>query len=127
MIAGHGTLMTARDNATARDAWNRNAEFWNERMGDGNDFFTVLVWPAVERLLASRPGDRLLDVACGNGVSSRRLASAGAKVVAFDFSEQMIAAAKERGTAVDYRVVDATDYAAMIRLGEAAFDAALCN
>src|SRR5437870_4061910 len=95
MIAGHGTLMTARDNATARDAWNRNAEFWNERMGDGNDFFTVLVWPAVERLLASRPGDRLLDVACGNGVSSRRLASSGAKVVAFDFSEQMIAAARE--------------------------------
>jgi hypothetical protein len=39
------------DNLSAKRAWNRNAEFWNERMADGNDFFKVLLWPAVETLL----------------------------------------------------------------------------
>lgn len=38
-------------------------------MADGNDFFNVLVWPAVEKLLQPAEGDRLLDVACGNGVT----------------------------------------------------------
>ena len=28
------------ENTQAKDAWNRNAEFWDERMGEGNDFLT---------------------------------------------------------------------------------------
>ena len=64
------------DNASVRNAWNHNAAFWDERMADGNDFFNVLLWPAVERLLVPSAGERLLDIACGNGVTSRRLANA---------------------------------------------------
>jgi 2-polyprenyl-3-methyl-5-hydroxy-6-metoxy-1,4-benzoquinol methylase len=117
------------DNAQARDAWNANARFWNDRMAEGNDFFNVLVWPATERLLRAKAGVRVLDIACGNGLTSRRLAGVGASVVALDFSEQLIALAKEnpRAGEIDYRVVDATDYDALLRLGEARFDAALCN
>jgi len=66
------------ENTQARDAWNRNAKFWNERMGEGNDFFNILLWPAVERLLNPQPAERLLDAACGNGLTSRRLATANA-------------------------------------------------
>lgn len=96
---------------------------------DGNVFFNSLVWPSVEALLSPGPGELLLDVACGNGVTSRRLVQAGASVIAFDFSEEMIRAAKERSThgRLDYRVVDATDAAALRALGEGRFDAALCN
>jgi 2-polyprenyl-3-methyl-5-hydroxy-6-metoxy-1,4-benzoquinol methylase len=81
------------ENTQAKDAWNRNAEFWNERMGEGNDFFNILLWPAVERLLKPQLGERLLDVACGNGLTSRRLATAKARVTAFDVSGAMIAIA----------------------------------
>ncbi len=117
-------------NAQARRAWEANAGFWDERMSDGNDFFEELLWPAVERLLAPRPGQRLLDVACGNGVASRRLAGAGARVVAFDFAAALIARARARGGDVDYRVLDATDAGALATLGgqgEDGFDGALCN
>lgn len=118
-------------NLWARDAWNRNAAFWDARMGEGNDFFELLVWPSTERLLGLRAGERVLDVACGNGLTCRRLAAAGAQVVAFDLSEEMIRHARarttEHGDRIEYLVLDATDEAALLALGEGTFDAALCS
>jgi 2-polyprenyl-3-methyl-5-hydroxy-6-metoxy-1,4-benzoquinol methylase len=117
------------ENAHAQRSWNINAEFWDKRMADGNDFFNILVWPAVEKLLQPSEGDRLLDVACGNGVTSRRLASAKASVTAFDFSEAMINLARKRAgqSNIDYRIIDATQREALLELGPASFDGALCN
>jgi 2-polyprenyl-3-methyl-5-hydroxy-6-metoxy-1,4-benzoquinol methylase len=90
-------------NKEAIQAWDRNAAFWDERMGEGNDFFDVLLWPAVEKLLKPEPGERLLDVACGNRVTSRRLANAKASVTAFDGSPAMIALANSHGPSkIDY-------------------------
>lgn len=54
-------------NSEAQLAWSANAEFWDKRMAEGNEFFNLLVWPAVERLLHPQPGERLLDIACWNG------------------------------------------------------------
>lgn len=117
------------DNTQAIAAWDANAAFWDERMGEGNGFFDVLLWPAVEGLLRPQPGERLLDVACGNGVTSRRLATAKVSVTACDGSRAMIALANARGgpSNIDYRVMDATDHEALVSLGAGAFDAALCN
>ena len=117
------------ENAQVLRAWSTNAEFWDERMADGNDFFRLLLWPAVERLLQPAAGERLLDAACGNGLTSRRLADAGARVTAFDFSPAMIDLARKRNAAqaIDYRVLDATDRRALAALGESTFDGALCN
>lgn len=122
-------LPSQKQNSNVQRAWNANAEFWDERMAEGNEFFNLLVWPAVERLLQPQAGERLLDVACGNGVTSRRLASAEARVTAFDFSEAMIRLAKQRGRqdGIDYRVIDATDREQLLELGADSFDGALCN
>lgn len=117
------------DNDRARHAWNANARFWDEGMGEGNHFVEVLLWPAIERLLAPERGERILDAACGNGLTSRRLAAGGAEIVAFDFAEEMIELACNRTSegAIDYRVLDATDLDALVALGEGTFDGALCN
>ncbi len=45
-----------------------------------------------------RQGDRALDVCCGTGDIAQRLASAGAQVVGLDFSEPMLAVARQRGS-----------------------------
>lgn len=121
--------LSDNENTQAKEAWDKNAAFWNERMGEGNDFFRILLWPAVERLLKARPGDSLLDVACGNGLTSRRLAAAKARVTAFDVSTAMVAIAASHPSQlnIDYRVIDATDHEALLSLGAAAFDGALCN
>jgi SAM-dependent methyltransferase len=56
---------------------------------------------------------------------------AGAKVVAFDGSETFVARARQRTTSSDsdvvYHLLDATDEAALLTLGEARFDAAVCS
>jgi 2-polyprenyl-3-methyl-5-hydroxy-6-metoxy-1,4-benzoquinol methylase len=118
-------------NEETRQAWNENAAFWDARMGEGNDFVEVLTWPATERMLKLEPGERVLDIACGNGLTSRRMAAMGAEVVATDFSEEMIAHACRRTTEADGRltfdVLDATDEQALLALGEGQFDAALCH
>ena len=124
------------DPALARqvhEAWEKKAAFWDEKMGEGNAFQRVLIGPATERLLRLRTGERVLDVACGNGVFSRRLAELGARVVAIDFSEKFVELARTRtekagyGEAVEYLVTDATDEEQMLALGEGRFDAAVCN
>jgi 2-polyprenyl-3-methyl-5-hydroxy-6-metoxy-1,4-benzoquinol methylase len=117
----------------AHEAWEKKAAFWDETMGEGNAFQRVLVGPATERLLGLRPGETVLDVACGNGVFSRRLAELGASVVATDFSEKFIELARARteragyGDTVEYLVADATDEERMLALGEGRFDAVVCN
>lgn len=114
-----------------RAIWDAKAAFWDERMGDGNAFQRVLVGPACERLLAIQPDELVLEIACGNGVFSRRLAHLGARVVATDVSRRFLelAAARQLDAAerIEYRELDATDEAALLALGEARFDAAVCN
>ena len=116
-------------NEETRAAWNANAAVWDAKMGDeGNDFVNVLQWPAIRPLLGEIEGQRILDIACGNGLYSRRLAALGAQVTAFDFSQELIGRAKARGGAqIDYHVLDATDETDLLSLGESAFDSALCN
>jgi 2-polyprenyl-3-methyl-5-hydroxy-6-metoxy-1,4-benzoquinol methylase len=119
--------------APVHAAWERKAAFWDERMGDGNEFHHALVGPTVEGLLKVGAGETVLDVACGNGVFARRLADLGTHVVACDFAETFIQRAIDRERAdgnqrdIDYRVVDATNERALLQLGEHRFDAAVCN
>ncbi|MGC9348781.1 MAG: class I SAM-dependent methyltransferase, partial [Anaerolineae bacterium] len=116
-------------------AWEANAAYWDQRMGEGNDFVECLIWPATQRLLSVKPGDRVLDAACGNGLYARRLAAMSAEVVAFDFSAALIERAKARAIesagvetgAIDYHVIDATDEAALLALGRGSFDVAICQ
>jgi len=114
-----------------RRIWDAKADFWDDRMGEGNKFQRELVGPALERLLRLRPGERVLDVGCGNGVFTRRLGQLGARVTGTDVSARFIERAAARATPFDerieYRVVDATDATQLLALGEKAYDAVVCS
>ncbi len=116
------------------DIWEQNADFWDERMGEGNEFHKFLIEPTQLGLLSLGAGERVLDIACGNGQFARKMASLGCKVVAVDAAPRMIENAGRRTPAdaeyaerLHYGVVDASDEGAMLALGESGFDAAVCT
>ena len=111
-----------------RSAWDELAAFWDERVEAGRTWQRHLIQPPVERLLGLEPGERVLEIACGNGQFARRMAQLGAQVLAVDFSEGMLERARAHGSQVEYRHVDATDEEALLSLGESAsFDAVVSN
>ena len=113
-----------------RRRWDANARWWDDRIGDGNDFQTLLIEPATERLLDIQKGDVILDAACGAGRFARRMAELGATIVAFDYSGEFVARARERtpkDAAIQYHSLDAADPAALMTLGATRFDKATCT
>ena len=115
----------------AKDIWNRLAGWWDEQVGDtGSSFSNRLLVPSTDRLLELQRGERILDVGCGNGWWSRKLARQGGHVVGFDFSEAFIERARARTVRgsehIEFRVLDATDPLQLLGLGERGFDAAVC-
>lgn len=109
-----------------RDTWNesaaeyapvrRNLDKWN---------------PHLLKRAAARGGERVLDVACGDGEPALSLARAVApngKVIGIDLSERMIGVAAERAKDamvpnVDFQVMDAEK----LTLADASFDLVTCR
>jgi SAM-dependent methyltransferase len=114
-------------------AWESNADFWDAKMGDESNYFhKSIVRPNTEKFLDIKEGDYILDIACGNGNFSQRLAEFGAKVVAFDYSSKLIKHAKRRRANVldniEFQICDATNYEQLIRLKrEEPFNKAVAN
>lgn len=132
----------------AATGWDHVAAWYDRLVGDeGSDYHRNVILPTAIRMLDIKPGERVLDLCCGQGVFTRLLADKATPaertvgspprgradatgehplVFGVDASAKLIAAAKSRGGSdrrVRYVVRDAT------RLGELAdgtFDAAAC-
>ena len=81
-------------------------QVWDpERYAIHARFVSDLGAPVVA-LLDPRPGERVLDLGCGDGALTEKLVAAGCRVVAVDASPRQVRAARGRG--LDARVADAT-------------------
>jgi SAM-dependent methyltransferase len=74
----------------------------------------------VVELLAARPGETILDLGCGDGALTEKIAATGARVTGADASAAMVAAARARGLTVDEVSGDAMRY-------DGEFDAVFSN
>ena len=82
--------------------------------------FVAELGAAALDLLDPQPGETILDVGCGEGALTEKIAERGTRVVGIDNSPEMVAAAQARG--LDARLVDVAD------MGFAAeFDAVFSN
>jgi trans-aconitate methyltransferase len=79
---------------------------WNAARYAANAAFVPALGQPVLELLQPRPQERILDLGCGDGVLTEKLAATGAEVVGIDSSADMVAAARQRG--LNAQVIDAT-------------------
>jgi SAM-dependent methyltransferase len=79
-------------------------EWLAERYATHARFVADLGAPVLD-LLAPRPGERILDLGCGDGALTEQLVRAGAAVVGVDAGQDMVIAARARG--LDARLINA--------------------
>ena len=77
---------------------------WNPDQYDRAVRFVSDLGMPVMSLLAPRPGERILDLGCGDGALTGKLVDAGCTVVGVDASPEMVEAACRRG--LDARIMD---------------------
>jgi ubiquinone/menaquinone biosynthesis C-methylase UbiE len=81
-------------------------------------------WPSGRRLVefaGVRPGERVLDVACGTGAVAVPARDTGAEVTAIDLAPEMVERCRAEG--IDAPVMDAET----LTVDDASFDVALCG
>src|SRR5258705_3418646 len=79
------------------------SQHWDPDRYQRNAGFVPVLGAPVLELLAPQPGERILDLGCGDGALTERLVAAGARVIGVDASMEQIAAARIRG--LDARVM----------------------
>jgi trans-aconitate methyltransferase len=96
------------------------AQDWSAEGYARNARFVAELGEPVVDWLAPKPGERVLDVGCGDGALTASIVARGADVVGVDSSPSLVEAARARG--IDARVLDV--YALPFR---EEFDAAFSN
>jgi trans-aconitate methyltransferase len=97
------------------------AQTWDAEAYGQNGAFVHGLAGAVLEWLAPQPGERILDLGCGDGQLTARIAATGASVTGLDASPQMAAAARSRGIAVEQGSAESMPFAGL------AFDAVFSN
>ncbi|HYL86999.1 MAG TPA: class I SAM-dependent methyltransferase [Candidatus Angelobacter sp.] len=80
------------------------SQTWDPERYARNARFVSDLATAVVELLAPQTGERILDLGCGDGILTAKLAAMGCSVVGIDGSSAQIAAARKLG--LDARVMD---------------------
>ena len=108
-------------------SWSDIADWYNVLLTSGSGPHETAV-ECLARLLLPVEGLEVIDVACGQGIAARLLASQGAKVVGVDSSPAMITNAERHGATdgheIRYLVADAQ---ALSEFETGSFDAATCQ
>jgi trans-aconitate methyltransferase len=96
------------------------AQHWNPDTYARNARFVSELGRPVVELLAPRPGERILDLGCGDGALTEELATLGCAVVGVDSSPAQVAAAGARGLEAHVADAESLTY-------DAEFDAVFSN
>ncbi len=100
-------------------------ELWAEIYDDEDNPLIALEEPQIAGLLGDVRGLDIADIGCGTGRHALRLAAAGARVTAIDFSEAMLSRARSKDRAGSILFIQ-HDLADPLPLNDASFDRVLC-
>ncbi|MCH8156632.1 MAG: class I SAM-dependent methyltransferase [Nitrospinae bacterium] len=91
--------------------WDQASRWYDSLVGTGgSDYHRNILMPGAFRLLDVKPGRRILDLACGQGVFSRFLLQKKMKPEGLDSSQELLSFARSRSReSIHYHLGDAGD------------------
>lgn len=97
--------------------WNEVGDWYDALVQDqGSEYHQEVIFPALLPLISKKESDfkglKIIDLGCGQGVLTRKLAKLGALCTGVDLAASLIAIAKKRGsegTPIQYIKADITD------------------
>ena len=85
-------------------SWDKQAEWYNNLLSQNPDSYQErVIKPNLIRLMAIKSGEKVLDLACGNGFFSVVFQKAGAEVIGIDSAPKLIEMAK-KNKGIDFQV-----------------------
>jgi len=123
----HKLIRNSRTSGGGRKStlWDQASRWYDSLVGmSGSDYHQTIVMPGVLKMLELKPGRRVLDLACGQGVFSRFLLGKKIKPEGLDSSEELLRMARSRSVkSIPYHLGNASDAKL---LGGQEFDGIAC-
>ena len=109
----HKSIRNSRTSGGGRKPtlWDQASRWYDSLVGmSGSDYHQTIVMPGVLKMLELKPGRRVLDLACGQGVFSRFLLGKKIKPEGLDSSEELLRMARSRSVkSIPYHLGNASD------------------
>lgn len=108
-----------------KTSWNPIAKGYSEYLEGGDTVQKQIVFPGVKKMLGAKKGEKILDIACGEGSFAEIIAKDGVQVTGFDIASDLVrraSAKKIRGA--QFQTANAKEFARYFR--DVQFDGAVC-
>jgi len=91
-------------------SWGKSAKWYDELLEkEEGTFQKELILPNLIRLLEIKRGQKILDLACGQGFFARAFQKAGAEVTGVDIAKELVAIAKGKSPSFALRATEGRD------------------
>lgn len=107
-----------------KTSWGNVAGWYDKVVNDEDSYQSKVILPNVLRLMAPKKGDKVLDLACGQGFFSHALAADGAHVTGVDIAPELIDIARTHASHNQEFYVSSADNLRMFK--DKTFDSAVC-
>ncbi len=77
-------------------SWGKVADWYDEYLGNEDSYQKAVILPNLMRILDPKQGDKIVDIACGQGFFTEEIVTRGAEVIALDIAPELIAKAEDR-------------------------------
>ncbi len=103
---------------TPKSSWGAVADWYSDLLETQKDTFQkTLILPNLTRLMKIKNGDKILDLACGQGFFSREFAKLGAQVTGVDAAPELIGLAEKQNASKDitYKIAAAHELGSLAK------------
>ncbi len=89
-------------------SWGKVAGWYGDYLENPDTYQSQVILPNTLRMLGLKKGDRVLDLACGQGFFTKEFKNTGAVVVGADIAKELIEAARTNVAGVEFFVTPAS-------------------